>query len=143
MPAYYLNWAAFELPDVPFVDRTTHVLDLAHPDHPDMTLVVHRERFPAGKTLRELAARRVAEEMTKLAGYAVIENGEAAWAGAPAIEVSSRWRHKDSVVYQRQAHLAVDDAWVCMALSCPIESRAACDAWFTQIASTLRLRTEE
>jgi hypothetical protein len=143
VPAYYLNWAAIDLPDVPFVDRTTHVIDLAHPDHPDMTLVVCRERFPAGKTLRELAARRVAEEMTRLVGYSVIENGDAAWASVPAIEVTSRWRHEDRLIYQRQAHLAADDAWVNISLSCPIESRAACDEWFSQIASSLRLRTDD
>lgn len=40
---YYMNWAAFDVPGVSIVDRTTHVVGLAHPDHPDVAdPVTHR-----------------------------------------------------------------------------------------------------
>jgi hypothetical protein len=137
-----MNWAAFELPEVPLVDRTTHVIEVKHPEHEDVALVVCRIDFPAGKTLRELVAGRVADEMARLSGYTVLENADAEWVGVPAVEVCSRWRHDGKVIYQRQAHFAAGDAWTFFALSGPLASRAACDAWMEQIKRSLRLRDD-
>jgi hypothetical protein len=139
VPIYYMNEGSFELPGVAIADRTTHVVETKHPDH-DVTLVVCRSAFPAGKSVRQLARGRVLDEMTRLAGYTVLEEREALWAEVPAVELTSRWRHEGRVFYQQQAHLGLTDTWLFFAMSAPIEHRAPCDAWFEQIRSSLRIR---
>jgi hypothetical protein len=138
---YYMNWAAFELPD-PAADRTTHVVELPHPRHPGITLVIYHEDFPAGKTLTDLVAARVADETIRLAGYGVLERTETEWAGQPALEVASRWRHEGRAIYQRQAHLAVGSTWTSFALIGPVEAREICDAWLDGVRQSLRLRSD-
>lgn len=142
MPTYYANWAAFELPDARCTDRTTHLVEIDHPDHPGVQLVVYRGDFPEGKTLRQLVAGRVAEEMARLDGYGVIESVEVAWADAPAVEITSRWRHDGKAFYQRQAHLVVEDAWTYFALSGPFTSREVIDGWLAKIRASLRVRSD-
>jgi hypothetical protein len=142
VPTYYTNWAAFELPDVPFVDRTTHCVEIIDPAHPGVLLVVVRADFPAGKTLRELAAGRVAEEMAQIKGYAVLANEETEWAGTPAFEICSRWRHEGRAVYQRQAHLALGDSWTYFSVSGPLDHRDACDAYLGRLRRTFQPRTD-
>lgn len=137
-----MNWAAFELPEAGIKDRTTHVVEIAHPEHEGITLVVYHEDFPPGKNLTQLAASRVAEEMARLKGYSVIERTETEWAGTPAVEVASRWRHEGKVIYQRQAHLAVEGTWTYFALSGPFAARETCDAWLERIRGSLRLRSD-
>jgi hypothetical protein len=46
------------------------------------------------------------------------------------------------IVYQRVGHFAVGDAWMYVAVSAPLESRAACDAWLAQILGSVRLRAD-
>lgn len=142
MPTYYTNWAAFELPDVPFFDRTTHCVELDDPAHPGVVLVVVRADFPPGKTLRALCAGRIAEEMARMKGYAVLANEDADWAGTPAIEVSSRWRHDGRAIYGRQAHLALGDSWTYFSVSGPLDSRDACDALLDRLRRTLQPRAD-
>lgn len=142
MPAYYTNEAAFDLPDIGFADRTTHLLELIQPAGEEIALVIVRDAMPAGKTLRELVASRVADEMVRLKGYTILETREAAWSTAPAVEVASRWRHEGAAIYQRQAHLALEDQWLYLALSAPFARRARCDEWMEEIRTTLRLRSD-
>jgi len=136
-----MNWAVFELSTAEIEDRTTYNLQLEHPDHPDVRLVVWHVQVPIGKTVRELAARRVAEEMARLDGYTILEQREVAWRETPAIEISSRWRHAGAVYYQTQAHFAPDDTLRSFSLAGPIASRAACDAWFEDIRASIRMRS--
>jgi hypothetical protein len=98
--------------------------------------------FPLGKTIRQLAAQRMAAEMVRLAGYAVVEQREVAWCDTPAFEFASRWRNEGVAYYQRQVHFAPDGLWRSFSLSGPLVSRAACDEWFEQIRTSLRLRVE-
>lgn len=143
MASYYMNEGAFELPpEETFVDRTVHVLEAKHPQHGDVALVVRRIPFPEGKTLRELVQGRVDAEKAQLSGYAIVEEIEAAWGGAPALEIASRWRHEGKVLYQRQAHFALDATWMSFSVRSPLESRAACDGWLAEIRESVRLRDE-
>jgi hypothetical protein len=155
-----MNEGAFELPEGagphpglradepryapgPFIDRTLHVLEGDLPGDAPLALVVHRAPFPPGKTLRELVLSRLTRERDQLAGHAVIEEREAAWAGAPALEISSHYRQGDEVIYQRQAHLMLGDTWLYFALSAPYAEREACDARLDTLRASLRLRSED
>jgi hypothetical protein len=140
---YYMDEGAFDLPGIGFEDHTTHHLEATIPGQGTVGLVVYRARLPGGKSLRELVKDHTAEEGKRLSGYAVLEQQDAAWAEAPAIEVASRWRHEGKVIYQRKAHLAVGDTWMFFALSGPFEAREACDGWLAQIRTSIRLRTAD
>lgn len=142
MSTYYMNWAAFELSTAEAVDRTTYNIQIRHPDHENIRLVIWYMEAPLGKTLRQLAASRVAEEMARLSGYTILEQREVPWGDAPALEIASRWRHAGAAHYQRQAHFITDDLWRSFSLGGPLASRAACDEWFEQIRTSLRLRSE-
>jgi hypothetical protein len=139
---YYMNEGAFELPDAAVTDRTTHVIEAREGDH-DLTLVVVRAPLPAGKSLRQIAQGRVLDEMARLSGYSVLAEREVAWAGVPALELTSRWRHEGRAIYQQQAHLALGGVWIYFALSTPFEGRTAADTWFEQIRDSLRLRSND
>lgn len=137
-----MNEGAFELPDAAVLDRTTHVVESQQGEH-TLTLVVVRFPHPAGKTLRQLAQGRVLDEMARLSGYSVLEERETTWAGAPALEIASRWRHEGRAIYQQQAHLAQGGTWMYFALSTAFEARDKADAWFDQIRESLRLRADD
>jgi hypothetical protein len=140
MSTFYMNWAAFEVATANVVDRTTYAVQIEHPDHEGIRLVVWHGEFPVGKTIRQLAAQRMAAEMVRLAGYAVVEQREVAWCDGPAFEFASQWRNEGITYYQRQVHFAPDGLWRSLALSGPLVSRAACDEWFEQIRASLRLK---
>jgi hypothetical protein len=137
---YYMNEGAFELPDA-LRDRTTHVVEMVEDGH-DLTLVVVRAPLPEGKSLRQVAQLRVLDEHTRLSGYGVLAERESAWAGVPALEMASRWRHEGRIIYQQQAHLVVGSVWIYFALSAPMDGRATADAWFDRMRETIRLRVE-
>lgn len=142
MSTFYMNWAAFEVSTAEVVDRTTYCMQIKHPDHEGVRLVVWHMAAPPEKTIRQIAAQRVAEEMARLSGYVVTETREALWCDGPALEVASHWRHEGAVHYQRQVHFVVDGLWRSFALGGPLESRDACDTWFEEIRTSLRIKAE-
>jgi hypothetical protein len=137
---FYLNWAAFELPEAEVIDRTTHTIEIRHPDHESFGLVVRQMPMPFGKTVRQMAAERMAAEMARLSGYTVLESREVVWCDAPGIEVVARWRGEGEVFFQRQVHFELGGVLRAFSLAGPLASRAACDEWFEQIRTSLRLR---
>ena len=142
MSTFYMSWAAFEVTTAEVVDRTTYSVQIRHPDHEGIRLVVWYTEAPPGKTVRQLAARRVAEEMARLDGYTILEEREVSWCDTAAIEVASQWRHEGAAYYQRQAHFVPDGVLRSFSLGGPLASRTACDAWFEQIRTSLRMRSE-
>jgi hypothetical protein len=87
-----------------------------------------------------LVDEHVAGDAKRLSGFTVLEETEAALAGAPAILIRSRWRNEGSVLYQRQAHVAVDWGWMLFAVTGPLAERAACDEVFEGILESLSWR---
>ena len=136
MSTYVMNFGTFELGSAALVDRTIHFLQLAHPDHENVELFVFRAPIAADKTLEQLVAARVADEMVRLRGYDVLKNAAVEWSGGTAYDIASRWVHEGRAIYGRNAHLAIDGAWVVFALSGPYTSREACDGWFEEIMSS-------
>lgn len=143
MATYYLNEGAFELPEVGLVDRTVNVFDAKLEGEGDLGLLVCRTKIPAGKSLRELVAAHVLHEAKRFGGYSILDEREASYAGVPAIEICSRWRHEGTVLYQRQAHLAAFDTWMLFGMTAPLAERALCDASLDRILTTLRLRDRD
>lgn len=142
MSTFYMNWAAFEVSTAEVVDRTTYCMQIRHPEHQGVRLVVWHMAAPPEKTVRQLAAQRVAEEMARLTEYTVLETREALWCDSPALEIASRWLNGGAVHYQRQSHFVVDDQWRSFALAGPLSSRDACDRWFEEIRTSLRMKAE-
>ena len=142
MASYYINEAAFTLPDLGFVDRTVHVLEARLPGDDPLGLIVARQVVPAGKTLRQLVVEHLRSDARRLKGFVVIEELEIYVGRAAAIEVRSRWRHEGTVLYQRQAHLAASGSWLMFAMTAPLDQQAACDAALDQVLATLALRTD-
>ena len=137
MASYYINEAVFALPDREFVDRTVHVLEAKLPDDDAIGLLVLRRPIGEHKTLRDLVKDHVDDDAKRLSGFTVIDQAESTVAGAPAILVRSRWRHSGKVLYQRQAHLAVNWTWLLFAVTGPLLDSAACDDTFDSVLSTL------
>jgi hypothetical protein len=140
MATYYINEAAFTLPDGEFVDRTVHVLEKKLPGGDSLGVLVLRRRVEDGTTLREIVTKHLADDAKRLNGFTVLDTIETTLAGAPAIVVSARWRHAGKVLYQRQAHLAVDWTWMLFAVSGPLSDREACDEAFEGLAGSLAWR---
>lgn len=134
-----MNEGAFELPDGAVTDKTIHMVEVQRGAH-RLTLVCLRYGLPEGKSLLDVSQARVREDMKRLEGYALLESGESSLAGAPALAYSARWRQDDAALYQRQAHVALERAWIALAVSAPWEGRHEVDAWFAQIHGTMRLR---
>lgn len=140
MSTYYMNELAFDLPDAGFVDRTVYDLDGELPGGDVLGLLVLREPIPPGKSLREVVDEHRLREAKRLGAYAVLGEREAEIAGAPAIELSSRWRHERGVFYTREAHLAAGHTRLVFALTTVLERREACDEHLERVLATLRLR---
>jgi hypothetical protein len=135
-----MNFGTFDLGGATFRDRTTHVLELIHPECESAALVVFRAPLPEGKTLRQAVASRVADEMVRLSGYSVLHDADVEWQGTLARDISSRWRSDGRVIYGRQAHVLLDGTWLAFAMSAPFESRDACDAWLDEIMTSFTPR---
>ncbi len=147
---FYMNEAAFELPDLPFVDRTVTSLDARTPSGEEIGLRVHRSPLAPGETLRSVVAAHVAEATRSLPSYALLWERDAELAGVPAIELAARWRGESSMLYSRQAHFAVQtpggDApsgvqglWVLISVNGALAETDACDACLEHVVATLRL----
>lgn len=143
MAAYYMNELAFELPDIGFVDRTAYDLDGQLPNGDVLGLLVVREPLPPGKSLREAVNEHLLREATRLGGYAVLGDREATISGAPAIEVSTRWRHGRGAFYTREAHVQTPRERIVFAATSIFSAREACDEHVDHVLSTLRLRDFE
>jgi hypothetical protein len=139
MAAYYMNEGSFDLPDMGFVDQTTHVFEAVRGEDRTVGLIVCRTPFPQGKSLRELVAAHVTHEAKRLSSYRILDEAETTRAGVPAIEIRSRWRHDGKPVYQRQAHLAANETWLLFGMSTSIEDQALCDKTMERILATLAL----
>jgi hypothetical protein len=137
---YATNYASIRLAGVDVVDHTTHRLELVHPDHSDVILLIYRRPIPAGKSAREVSADRIAEEMVRLNGYTVLENRVLEFAGNAAVDVASRYRADGAIWYVRQAHVVIGGLWTAFAISGPLASRAAIDTWSETMMSELLVR---
>jgi hypothetical protein len=141
MPTYYVNEAAFALPDRGFVDRTLHRLVSPLPGEDPLGVEVRRVPMETGKSLRQLVEAEVTANKAKGNGYTLVEEAEVALAGAPAIVLRARLRARDAVYYQMQAHVAFDEMWISIAVTGPSTDRAACEETFDRIVRSVAWRS--
>ncbi len=141
MPTYYVNEAAFTLPDRGFVDRTLHRLESPLPGAEDpLGVEIRRVPMPAGKSLRQLVDEEVAATKEKVNGFTVAEEAEVSLAGAPALVLRARLRARDAVYYQLQAHVALEETWIAFIVTGPSSERAACEETFDRIVRSVSWR---
>jgi hypothetical protein len=140
MPTYYVNEAVFALPERRFVDRTIHSLESPLSGKDPLSVTIRRVPLTEGKTLEELVDEEVAATKAKATSFTVLEQGEVAVGGAPAIVLRVRWRTGDLAYHQRQAHVGFDGTWIALAATAPYADRAACDEAFDRILNSLAWR---
>jgi hypothetical protein len=140
--SYALNYGGFEIPGVDLADATTHVVHVRSDEHEGVMLVVYRSRIALGRSLRDVVAARIAEEMTRLSGYVVLENADVEWGGKHAVDVAARYRHEGRVMYVRQGHVQHTDCCITFAMSGKLASRAAIDAWLEAAMTSFRIRND-
>jgi hypothetical protein len=135
---YYMNEAAFELPDLPLKDVTVTALDATGPSGDPLGIRVHRQPLPPKKTLREIVAEHVAEARRSLPSYELADQREIEVAGVPAIAIAARWRGQAGMNYTRHAHLAVQGLWLIVSVNGGLGDIAAVDHVVDHVLSTLR-----
>lgn len=140
MTTYYTNEAAFDLPDMGFVDRTVTLLQAESPGGGEIALLLQRFPLPVGKSLRDVVKTHLGQSTRSLRAYSVIFERDSEVSSAPAIEIAFRWRGEDNMVYTRQAHLVVGTQWLVVAANAPLAERETCDQLLEHVLSTLRVR---
>lgn len=140
MGVYYVNEAAFELPEIGFVDRTVHALDTRAPSGAPILVSVDRNPLPEGKGLGDLVAENARNAAMRLRAHTVVFRREGEIAGCPAVDIAAEWRGAGGVVYTRQAHLVAAGTWIVFSASALADERAACDAVLDRAIATFRLR---
>jgi len=142
MPNYYVNEAAFALPEKGFADRTLHRLESPLADTEPMGLEIRRVALEPGKSLRQLVDAEVAATKLKVNGFTIVEDVELPIDGAPAIVLRARLRALDMPYYQRQAHVAFEKTWLSFIVTGPFAERATCDQTFERIVHSLAWRRD-
>lgn len=137
-----MNEGAFELLDLGLEDVTTHLLCANHPELGDVDVIVQRAPFPIGKSLRDLVDAHLQGEKKRLTGYTIIGAEDGERAGVPVVEVAVRFRADGRAYYQKQAHFALSDAWMCLSINTDAGAREACDGWIEGALASLALRSE-
>ncbi|APR81788.1 Hypothetical protein A7982_07137 [Minicystis rosea] len=144
MTTYYMNEAAFDLPDVGFVDGTVHSLEVALPRNRELRLLVARFPLTEGQAFGDAITAHVRKQSARVSGYAVTERRDTEVHGRAAVLLRSRWRSDEVKFYERQAHIAATPAArMVIAMTGPAVEQAACDEHFDRILETLKLRDAE
>lgn len=138
---YYVNEAAFGLPERPWVDRTLHRLSAPSEGEED-AIAVEIRRIPMKheESLRALVDGAVEAEVAKQNGFSVASRAEALLDGAPALLVRGRSREGDSVRLRFEAHVALEGMWLAFVVTGPSSRRAVCEETFDRLVAGLRWR---
>jgi hypothetical protein len=137
---FYMNEAAFDLPDAPAADGTVHELIFKAADGASFSLTVHRQPLPPGETLASLVAANIEKAKRSLPSHTLLLQRQIEVAGVTGIEVAVEWRGEQSMLYTRQAHLPLDGAWLVFAGNSPLAARAECDALLDRVLASFRPR---
>jgi len=137
---YYVNEAAFELPDFGFVDRTVNVLEAAASDGRTLGVLLARSPFLPGSSLIEMVQAHQEQERRSLRAWSLLFERDGVFDGVSGIELGVRWRSDDGLVYQRQAHLGLEREVLLFVANAPLEERATADGCMDRLLETLRFR---
>lgn len=141
MPAYYLNEAAFDLPDADIVDTTVHTLSVGLDSGDAVGFAVARRPLGEDKPFRDFVDEHLTRERTGLRGYSSVHLRDVELSNASAIDCAAIWRGSDgSMVYQRQCHVPANGVWLILNATVAVAAREGCDAFFDHVLASLRLR---
>jgi hypothetical protein len=140
MPTYYVNEAAFTLPERGFVDGTIHRLESPLSGASPLAVAIRRVPIEQGQSLRALVDQEIATTRAEVKSFTVLDEAEVAVAGAPAILLRARFRTEDEVHYQLQGHIAYGDTWIGIIATAPYTAREACDETFDRVVQSLKWR---
>jgi hypothetical protein len=140
MGVYYMNEAAFELPDIGLADRTVTRLDVITPEGRSHAVLLQRTPIPEGGQLDDLVTANLREAVLRHRAHRVLFRRDAEIAGRPAIEIGAQWDGGVRVIYTRQAHLVRGGVWLAFSAHGPIDDRATADAHMDHLLATLHLR---
>jgi hypothetical protein len=139
MATFYVNEAAFELPEIGFVDRTVNVLEATTSDG-EIGVFVHRQPLAPGATLRQIMTEQLEQERRSLAGHAIVFDREAEVDGVAAILVGTRWRGEQIMVYQELAFVALQEVWLLIGVNAPVEKSEIAGEVMAHVLATMKLR---
>jgi hypothetical protein len=137
---FYMNEAAFDLPDAETADRTVNELVFRAADGASFSLTVHRQPIGPNETLASLVAANLERAQRSLPCQALLFQREIEVAGVPGIEVAVEWRGEQSMLYTRQAHIALRGAWLVFAGNSPLAARDECDALLDRVLASFHPR---
>lgn len=135
-----MNEAAFDLPEVKFSDQSVTYLETNAGPEGRAAILVERNPVDSKRGLTDLASAHVNDARKRLRGYEIIEQSERDLAGVPAIEVRSKWRDDDGMVYTRSVHVLLGDMHMVLSTEGALEGRPLCDATFDHVLETFRFR---
>lgn len=135
-----MNEGAFDLPDIGFVDKTVQVFTAPLEGGGEVGLVIAREKVPPQRSLSDVVDAHVAHEQKTLRAFGVLARSDADLRGVSAIDVASRFRNRDVMIYQRQFHFVAYGLWIFVGATAPLDRRAACDECLGHVLGSLRLR---
>jgi hypothetical protein len=137
---FYMNEAAFDLPVRDIADRTVNELIFESSDGSSFSLTVHRQSIPPNETLASLVAANLEKALRALPFHSLLFQREIELAGVPGIDVAVQWRGEQSMLYTRQAHIALRGAWLVFAGNAPLAARAECDALLGRVLASFHPR---
>lgn len=137
---YYLNEAAFNLPDLGFADRSVHKLFAQSPLGGEIGVVAIRVPLDAQTSLEQAVLAHQEREQRTLRGWAQLFGRAIEVDGYAAIEVGVRWKNDAGMVYHRQIHIGLEGFVLILAANAPMEERETCDAVIEEALRTFRMR---
>ncbi len=132
-----MNEAAFDLPQG-FVDRTVTVLEAATEDGEGVSIIVERSPLPRGQSLQQATKERLLTARKDVRGFSILYERDCEVARTKAIDVGTKWRDDDGIVYTRSIHLALGDMLLIIAGEAGFEDRETCDRVLDHVAGSLR-----
>jgi hypothetical protein len=140
MTTFYMNEASFDLPDAHFIDRTVTLLEAVTPRGATVTVLVQRLPIAVGKSLRDVVSEHLAWAAEKQRGFTVLSREEILLGGAPAIELTARWRDDHGMVFRREAHFTVGSRWLLLAGHSRFEEIDQVNHHFDHLLGSMQLR---
>lgn len=138
---FFMNEGVFELPEIPVVDKTVHLLKVPLGPAKELGLVVCRAVVKADRALEDVVRAHLEHEARSLRGFTVLGKSAAECAGYEAVDVASRYRLTDEMAYQRQVHALIGGLWMMFGVSGPLAERAACDELLSGVVGSFQLRS--
>lgn len=134
-----MNEAAFDLP-AGFVDRTITHLEARADDGAGVALLIERSALPSGSALRDATDKRLAASRTRLRNFSVLFERVTEVAESEAIDLGTRWRHDDGMVYTRETHMVMGGMWLIVIGEVALEDRELCDRTVDHVVASMRPR---